>query len=117
MGVESQGHLLFKLGPLWVGRRDSERDAVRPRNPVSIVGNVTDSSGAAVPGTEVTVTNQGSRIVVKTTGTAGTYTVPSLLAGTYSVSRHQPPENRAILSSALGNSAAITCEREVHVQE
>jgi Carboxypeptidase regulatory-like domain len=53
----------------------------------SIVGNVTDSSGAAVPGADVTVTNQGTGIAVKTTtGTAGTYTVPNLLAGTYQIS-------------------------------
>jgi hypothetical protein len=53
----------------------------------SIVGNVTDASGSAVPGADVTVTNQGTGIAVKTTtGAAGTYTVPDLLAGTYQVS-------------------------------
>src|SRR5438132_1728072 len=53
----------------------------------AIVGNVTDSSGAAVPGADVTVTNQGTGIAVRTTtGSAGTYTVPNLLAGTYQIS-------------------------------
>jgi len=57
----------------------------------SIVGNVTDPSGAAVPGNDVTATNQGTGIVVKaTTGAAGTYTVPDLLAGTYRVSAAKP---------------------------
>jgi len=48
----------------------------------SIVGNVTDSSGAAVPQTQITVKNEGTGIESKTTtGGAGTYTVPDLLAG------------------------------------
>jgi len=53
----------------------------------AIVGNVTDSSGAVIPGAQITVTNQGTGIAVKaTTDAAGTYTVPDLLAGTYQVS-------------------------------
>src|SRR2546426_5508621 len=52
----------------------------------AIVGNVTDSSGAVIPGAQITVTNQGTGIAVKTTtDAAGTYTVPDLLAGTYQV--------------------------------
>jgi hypothetical protein len=51
-----------------------------------IVGNVTDSSGAAVPGTQVTVRNEDTGIEYKTaTGASGTYTIPDLLAGTYTV--------------------------------
>src|SRR5947199_10294349 len=53
----------------------------------AIVGNVTDSSGAVIPGAQITVTNQGTGIAVKTTtDAAGTYPVPYLLAGTYQVS-------------------------------
>jgi Carboxypeptidase regulatory-like domain len=53
----------------------------------NIVGNVTDQSGAAVPGANISVTNEGTGITVKTTtGATGTYTVPNLLAGTYKVS-------------------------------
>src|SRR5947199_8465775 len=52
----------------------------------AIVGNVTDSSGAAVPGADVSVTNEGTGIAVKTTtDTTGTYAVADLLAGTYQV--------------------------------
>jgi carboxypeptidase family protein len=52
----------------------------------SIVGNVTDSTGAAVPGTQITIKNEGTGIVYKTTTDAsGTYTVPDLLAGVYTV--------------------------------
>jgi hypothetical protein len=52
----------------------------------SIVGNVIDSSGAAVPQTQITVKNEGTGIQSKTiTDASGTYTVPDLLAGTYTV--------------------------------
>jgi hypothetical protein len=51
-----------------------------------IVGNVTDTSGAAVPGTRITVKNEGTGIEYSTTtDSSGTYTVPDLLAGTYTV--------------------------------
>src|SRR5207247_2905062 len=53
----------------------------------SIVGNVTDSSGAVVPGAQITVKNEGTGIEFKTTTDAGgTYTVPDLLGGVYEVS-------------------------------
>ena len=52
----------------------------------SIVGNVTDSSGAAVPQTQIKVKNEGTGIESKTTTDgSGTYTVPDLLAGVYTV--------------------------------
>ncbi len=52
----------------------------------SIVGNVTDPSGAGVPAAQITIRNEGTGIETKvTTGAAGTYTVPDLLAGIYSV--------------------------------
>jgi len=52
----------------------------------SIVGNVTDSSNAAVPRIQITVRNEGTGIEYKTTTDAsGTYTVPDLLAGVYTV--------------------------------
>lgn len=52
----------------------------------SIVGNVTDPTGAVVPGAQITVKNEGTGIEWKTaTDTSGTYTVPDLLAGVYTV--------------------------------
>ena len=52
----------------------------------SIVGRVTDPSGASVPGAQITVTNTQTGVSVKaTTGSEGTYSVPGLLAGTYDV--------------------------------
>src|SRR5947207_4846172 len=53
----------------------------------TIVGNVTDASGAAVPSAEVVVTNQGTNVSVTTkTGNEGEYTVTNLDPGTYRVS-------------------------------
>lgn len=52
----------------------------------SIVGHVTDASGAAVPGAQVTVTNEGTSISVHaTTQPAGNYTIPNLYAGVYTI--------------------------------
>ena len=52
----------------------------------SIVGYVTDSSGAAAPGTVVTVLNQGTGASVEATvDDSGSYTVPNLLAGSYEI--------------------------------
>src|SRR5213595_3848863 len=52
----------------------------------SIVGHVTDASGASVPGARITVTNTETGLSAQTiTGGEGTYSVPGLLAGTYDV--------------------------------
>src|SRR5713101_793284 len=52
----------------------------------TILGNVLDASGAAVPSAEVTITNQDTGVSRSVTSTAdGVYTVPSLLAGKYAV--------------------------------
>jgi hypothetical protein len=57
----------------------------------SIVGLVTDASGAAVPHATVTVTNMGTNIAVKTTtSTSGNYVVTPLSVGTYSVTVRAP---------------------------
>src|SRR5450432_3004039 len=49
-------------------------------------GQVLDSSGAAVPLAEVSVTNQETGVVVSiTTTSAGTYNIPSIIPGLYSV--------------------------------
>jgi hypothetical protein len=52
----------------------------------SLVGNVTDESGAAIPGAAVTITQAETSLVrdVVTTETGG-YNVPNLLPGTYEV--------------------------------
>src|SRR3989442_983966 len=49
-------------------------------------GQVLDPSGASVPGAQVTVTNNATGVSKTiTTTSAGTYNVPSLLPGNYTV--------------------------------
>lgn len=53
----------------------------------SISGEVRDASGSVMPGVNVTVLNTGTNVSkVVTTGPSGTYRVPFLIFGTYSVS-------------------------------
>jgi hypothetical protein len=53
----------------------------------TILGHVNDSSGAAIPGAEVAITNQGTSITSKTaTDSVGDYSLSGLEAGTYTVS-------------------------------
>ncbi len=52
----------------------------------SIVGTITDSSGAALPGATVTVTNIGTGVISKrVTNTSGNYEIPALRVGQYNV--------------------------------
>ena len=52
----------------------------------TILGNVVDASGAAVPNAQVTATNQDTGVVRAAVSTSdGVYTLPSLLAGKYSI--------------------------------
>jgi hypothetical protein len=62
------------------------RSAAAQDNSATILGNVTDSTGAAVPKAEVTVTNTATNIsVVLSTSDTGAYTAPQLIPGNYSV--------------------------------
>jgi Carboxypeptidase regulatory-like domain len=52
----------------------------------SILGTVSDSSGAIIPNVTVTVTNTATGVANRTvTSSAGDYVVPALMPGTYSV--------------------------------
>ena len=52
----------------------------------SIVGTITDPSGASVPGVRVSLTNQGTNEVRETyTDQGGDYTLPALLPGLYTI--------------------------------
>ena len=52
----------------------------------SLVGNVTDETGAALPGATVTVTQTGTSLTREiVTNETGSYNVPNLLPGTYQV--------------------------------
>ncbi len=53
----------------------------------TILGTVTDASGARVPGVKVTITNVGTGVrQTSETNSAGIYVVPTLIPGTYEVS-------------------------------
>src|SRR5262250_2816776 len=57
----------------------------------TIVGTVTDPSGAVVPGADVTVTNQGTNVSTTTVSDkSGTFTVPYLQPGIYTVTVEKP---------------------------
>ena len=52
----------------------------------SIVGQVTDASGSAVPAAAITVKNMDTGLTAQTiTDTSGSYSLPNLLAGTYEI--------------------------------
>jgi len=52
----------------------------------TILGSVLDSSGAAIPNAQITITNQDTGVVRNAVSTAeGVYNVPSLLSGRYTV--------------------------------
>src|SRR5580658_8313023 len=56
----------------------------------TILGHVTDSSGAVVPGAQVSITNEGTTVTTDTaTNSAGDYSVSGLSAGLYTVAVKQ----------------------------
>ena len=60
--------------------------ALAQQDTATITGTVTDASGAVVPGAAITVTNVQTNISVRTqSDSAGSYVVPSLRPGEYSV--------------------------------
>src|SRR5689334_2810595 len=57
----------------------------------TVVGTVTDPSGAVVPGANVAVTNQGTNVSTTTVSDkSGTFTVPYLQSGVYTVTVEKP---------------------------
>jgi hypothetical protein len=64
-------------------------------NTGTILGVISDPTGAAIPGASVTITNEGTQIAQKTvTDTSGNYTVPDLIPGVYSVTAEKEGFNR-----------------------
>jgi Carboxypeptidase regulatory-like domain/TonB dependent receptor len=63
----------------------------------SLVGTIRDSSGAAVPGAVVTITNTATAVTAKaTTNGSGDYEVPSLRVGVYNISASAPGFSDAV---------------------
>ncbi len=69
-------------GIMVIGMRRASAQA----NRATITGTVTDSSGAVVPGVEVTATSKGMNLPTKTVSNQdGIYVIPNLFPGEYSV--------------------------------
>jgi len=70
----------------------------------TIVGSVTDPSGAVLPGATVTATNEATQVSQSTvTGSTGTYTIPRLQVGAYKVTVDAK-------GFQLGSTAGITLD-------
>src|SRR5262249_61123251 len=85
LGVAMHGSWM-RLAAL-IGLLALTRGWVHAQNiPGSIVGQVADSSGSAIPGAEITVRSMETGAVASTTTDAyGSYSIPNLLASTYEV--------------------------------
>jgi hypothetical protein len=83
----------------------------------SIIGNVTDSTGAAMPGVEVTVTNEGTNTLTRlTTDDSGAYTAVNLIPGSYSVNATRSGFKPMIFRNfvlQVGQSARLDIRMEV----
>ena len=65
----------------------------------TILGTVTDSSGAIMPNVKVTVTNTATNVAFRTvTSSAGDYQAPALSPGTYSVSAEAKGFQKSVTS-------------------
>jgi hypothetical protein len=91
--------------------------SIFPRSAVAqavgaIAGTVTDPSGAVMLGAKVTATNEATQVSQSTvTGSAGTYTIPHLLVGTYTVSVEAKGFQKG---SASGITLDVSQQREVN---
>jgi Carboxypeptidase regulatory-like domain len=72
----------------------------------TITGVVHDSSGAVVPGANITINNQATELSLHAvTNDAGEYTVPELQVGTYSVRIDKPGFRTFLVSGVVLNAA------------
>jgi hypothetical protein len=77
----------------------------------TILGTVTDTSGAIVSGANVTITNTSTNVSVKTTsGSAGDFYIPSLNPGSYKVTVESTGFQRSIT-----NTVTLTVDQKVRI--
>jgi hypothetical protein len=77
----------------------------------TVLGTVTDSSGAVLPSVRITVTNTATNVAVRAeTSSAGDYSVPSLNPGTYSVSAEAPG-----FEKSKTNSFTVQVDQKVRI--
>ena len=83
----------------------------------SIIGNVTDSTGAAMVGVEVTVTNEGTNTNIRlTTDEAGAYTAVNLIPGGYAINATRSGFKPMVFRNfvlQVGQSARLDIRMEV----
>jgi hypothetical protein len=79
-------------------------DAMAQGTTSRITGTVTDSSGAAVSGATVALTNEGTNVSITTeTSDSGTYTFDLIQAGTYSISVEKQGFKKIISNGNIAN--------------
>src|SRR6266850_792864 len=86
-------------------------------NTATILGNVTDSSGASIPGVKVTITNVKTHIVRSTvTGESGAFELPLIPVGEYAIAAEMTSFRRAERTGILldaGQKAKIDFHLQV----
>jgi len=83
----------------------------------SLSGTVSDASGAIIPGVSVTAKNTATGVVNSTiSNSAGIYSFPSLLPGTYTLSAEQPGFQPFTYKDVLlGNAAQVRLNFQLQV--
>src|SRR5579862_9727248 len=86
------------------------------RNAGEIRGTVTDASGAAVPGVKVSVTNDATGVVTgATTGDAGVYDIPWVVAGHYTVTFSKEGFQKVVRNGVELHVETITIDATMQV--
>src|SRR5579884_735872 len=92
--------LLMSLA-VWAGRANAQTAST-----ATVLGVVTDPSGAVIGGASVTLVNQGTGVTQTTTANAaGQYTFPSVNPGTYTVKVTMQGFRTATVSNLVVNVA------------
>ncbi len=103
---------LMSLLLLWISPLNSQTTV----GTGSIIGTVTDSSGAVVGGASVTITNAATNLVIKlTTNSSGAYTSGALTSGDYRVQVSAKGFSTAslVVHVLVGNTAAFNANLQV----
>lgn len=84
----------------------------------TIQGTVTDSTGAIIPGAQITVTNQNTNIVIfhGSATSGGTFLLPQAQTGTYTVTAEAPGLRRTTVRgvvASIAQTATVNLKMEV----
>src|SRR5882672_10278705 len=82
-----------------------------------VSGTVNDTTGAVLPGVEITATNNATGVVTTAlSNDAGAYNFASLLPGTYTISGSLPAfQTQTFKDVALGNAAQVRLNFKLQV--